>query len=55
MLFNSVKDVIEILGYDIEQDLFPKEEIGLPLSINLQILDHFQYFRNETTTEDKKF
>jgi DNA polymerase elongation subunit (family B) len=28
MFISSVKDVIEILGYDIEQDLFPKKEIN---------------------------
>jgi DNA polymerase elongation subunit (family B) len=27
MLVNSVKDVLEILGYDIEQDLFPKKRL----------------------------
>ena len=28
MLINSVKDVIEILGYDIEQDLVPKKRLA---------------------------
>jgi len=27
MLINCVKDVLEILGYDIEQDLFPKKKL----------------------------
>ncbi len=28
MLINSVQDIIEILGYDIEQDLFPKKRLA---------------------------
>ena len=28
ILINSVKDVIEILGYDIGQDLFPKKRLA---------------------------
>ena len=28
MLVNCVKDVIEILGYDIEQDFFPKKRLA---------------------------
>ena len=28
MFVNCVKDVIEILGFDIEQDLFPKKRLA---------------------------